>query len=166
MKAERSEAVAAETAGASASSFLEATALKNAVARLRERADPRARALRLTIEPDRVLLQSEDLGAPGTIQQLEYENGRVHGPVRVVLKGSGDLEDNLFDLDQARLEAVPALARAAIARIDPAHGKVDSVVLRRHLPHDDQLRFRVFVESPLMNGQLDGDAEGRPLTGI
>jgi hypothetical protein len=155
--AERSEAVVLATSSAS---LLDSSALSSAVQQLKSQAGPGVRALKLEVFPNRLVLQAEAREHPGIVHQFEYRSGRVSGPVRVALKGPGRLEDNLFTLEEAQLDAIPALARSAVHKVDPHHGTVRSIVLRRNLPHGSELRFRVFVASPVLDGQVDADATG------
>jgi hypothetical protein len=140
-------------------------ALIRAVAELSERAGKPVFALRLTIDPRRVLLQAQDPIHPLRVRQFEYRDGAVSGPIPVRLEGEGHLEDNLFPLSDLSAAAIPDLAARAASRVDPQNGKVSRVVARRNLPKSADVRLRVYVTSPILDGQVDADAQGRLLGG-
>ncbi|MBN1611602.1 MAG: hypothetical protein JW940_33515 [Polyangiaceae bacterium] len=139
--------------------------LIRAVAELSERAGNPVFALRLTIDTRRVLLQAQDPIHPLRVRQFEYRDGEVFGPVPVRLEGEGHLEDNLFPLGELSAAAIPDLAARAANRVDPHNGKVSRVVARRNLPYSADVRLRVYVTSPILDGQVDADAQGRLLDG-
>ncbi len=121
--------------------------------------------LELRANQHRLLLQAEDPKAPGRVLQWEYSQGKVQEPVVVDLRGEGNLEDNLFSLDGVYLKAIPRLATLAVEHVDPQDGKVTEIVVRRNFPFSQDVRFRVFVESPRRGGQLDANRFGHPLLG-
>jgi hypothetical protein len=117
----------------------------------------------LTVRSNTLLLQAQDRDRPSRVMEFQYLRGRVGEPVAVELRGGGKLEENLFPLSEAKLDAIEALTRTAIERIDPADGKVREVIVRRNLPFDRSIQIRVYVDSPRRNGTLDATADGRPL---
>jgi hypothetical protein len=119
--------------------------------------------LRLEIRPRELLLQAEDASAPGSVVELHYRDGKVGEPEHATLRGKGQLADNLFDLSEVKLEALPELTRAAVQRIDPENGAVELVLVRRNLPDSDDVRLRVYVQSPLRSGYIDADRFGQVL---
>jgi hypothetical protein len=141
----------------------QSSSLIRAVADLSERAGRPVFALRLTIDTRRVLLQAQDPIHPLRVRQYEYRDGAVFGPVPVRLEGEGHLEDNLFPLSELSAAAIPDLAARAANRVDPRNGKVSRVVARRNLPQSVDVRLRVYVTSPILDGQVDADAQGRLL---
>ncbi len=157
----RSEAVSSASQEMSGPSLLSADVLGPAVAALRARAD--GKWLRLEIRPRELVLQAEDLGNVGGVVEYHYRDGKVGDPEHAVLRGKGQLADNLFDADDVKLDAVPVLVREAVRRVDAESGSVELVLLRRNLPESAEVRFRVYVSSPRRSGQLDADAAGQPL---
>jgi hypothetical protein len=123
-------------------------------------------ALELVISPTAVILQAQDRTRPSEVVQYEYRGGKLDASRRVELRGSGDLDDNLFPLAEVNLEAIPHLAKQAVASVDPQNGQVMRVVVRRNLPFDDAIGVRVYVDSPRKAGHLDADHTGRPLNGL
>ncbi len=118
----------------------------------------RATASKLTV-------QAEDPKVHGRVLQWEYAAGKVQGPVPVELKGSGKLSENLFTLDGVYLKAIPRLTSLAVEHVDPQDGEVSHIVIRRNFPFSHDVRFRVFVDSPRQNGQLEANRFGHPLLG-
>ena len=157
----RSEAVSSSSREMSGPSLFSDDALQPALAAMRSKA--RGRALRLEIRSTELVLQAEDLDNPGTVLEYHYRDGKLAPPEHATLRGKGDLKDNLFDLDQVRLDSLPELLAEAVRRVDPEEGAVEYVLLRRNLPDSEDVRFRVYVASPRRSGQLDADALARPL---
>jgi hypothetical protein len=62
-----------------------------------------------------------------------------------------------------KLDAIPALAREAVRRVDPDSGSVERVLVRRNLPESSEVRMRVYVASPRWSGHLEADHNGQPL---
>jgi hypothetical protein len=79
----------------------------------------------------------------------------------VELRGSGALGENLFPLSSLKVEQIPELARAAVARVDREHGRVERIVIRRNLPADEAVGIRVYVDSPIRSSHVDADARGK-----
>ena len=144
-------------------SLYQADALQEAVAALSQRAGRPVNALRLVVEPYQMLLQAQDPVHPLSVHQFEYRNGAVSGPVPVRLEGEGQLEDNLFPLGSVKLAAFPDMVQRAARHVDALNGKVKRLVVRRDLPRSKEIRIRVYVASPLLDGQVDADVRGRLL---
>lgn len=154
-----------------APSLLEPGRLESALAELTRAATAGAAeesspsVLELRVTEKRVLLQAEDHRSPGRVLQWEYSNGKLQRPIPVELRGAGELEENLYSLDGVYLKAIPRLCTLAVEHVDPQDGKVTSIVVRRNFPYSQDVRFRVFVDSPRRSGQLDANRFGHPLLG-
>jgi hypothetical protein len=109
------------------------------------------------------MLQAEDASAPGAVLELHYRDGKVGDAEHATLRGKGQLADNLFELDDVKLDAIPQLTRQAIERVDAENGNVSLVLVRRDLPDSDDVRIRVYVSSPRKSGHVDADAQGNLL---
>ncbi len=118
-------------------------------------------ALELLVYPDHLMLQVQNPKRPDQVLQYEYRNGKVSKGVRVELQGTGTLSDNLYTLDDIQLDAVPELAREAVQKVDPKNGRVSYMILKRNLPYDMDVQYRVFVKSPLKDGYVDADKNGK-----
>jgi len=157
----RSDAIASKTEP----SLLERPRLAPALDEIARRFGNEARVLTLDVDPSRLLIQVEEPRGTGRLVQYQYRRGSFKGPESVELRGSGNVSDNLFTLGAIKLTALPDLLGAAVEKVDPQDGRVRRLVVRRNLPDSEEVRIRVFVESPRRDGYLDADAEGRPLTG-
>lgn len=142
----------------------------------RQRFDAALGALEKAVGPSRQVLAFEARREALSIQVLSvmnkeqvvefrFRNGKLSGPEPVELRGTGSLSHNLFPLELERLEVIPELVATAVEHIDAEHGKAERVLLRRNLPESTDVRYRVYVQSPLWSGQFDADERGEPLEG-
>jgi succinyl-diaminopimelate desuccinylase len=145
----------------SAPSYLERAEVKRWLPTLSQRLRS-ARVLVLDVREHALVVQAEDMTHPSRVLEYTLENGDFPEPVRAEVRGSGELAQNLFALKDVALEKLPELARLAVAQVDAENGRVSRVVVRRQLPQSEAVRFRVYVESPRLNGQADFDASGNP----
>lgn len=151
-------------------SLLEAAPLERALDALtrairRGDASVEIELLELRASPDRLVLQAADPTLPSRVLQWEYTHGEVKGPAVVELKGAGKLEENLFPLESVYLKAIPRLCSIAVDHVDPQDGRVSHLIVRRNLPFSQDVRFRLFVDSPRRSGLLDANRFGHPLLG-
>ncbi len=130
---------------------------------LRKRLGQPINSLRLEILPDRVVVQAQDPVHPLRVEQFEYQDGRIEGPLPVRLKGPGTLEPNLFPLADVPLDAIEAMVAEAVERVDEEHGTPARLIARRDLPHSSSVRMRLFVTSPTFDGHVDFDEDGVPM---
>lgn len=131
-----------------------------AIAEFRKRAPAPIQTLSLLVYPDHAVLQAQDPASPSTVLQYVYRAGVVAPPVPVKLLGTGRLEDNLFPLDAAKIEAIPKVAQGAQAKANIPEGVVSRVLLKRNLPESMDIQFRVFVTSQRRDAYLDADQSG------
>ncbi|HEX4514449.1 MAG TPA: hypothetical protein VH054_12955, partial [Polyangiaceae bacterium] len=78
----------------------------------------------------------------------------------VKLLGTGKLDDNLFLLDTAKLDAIPRLAKRAQIKANIPEGSVARVLLKRNLPETTDIEFRVFVTSQRRDAVFVADEGG------
>jgi succinyl-diaminopimelate desuccinylase len=160
--ASRSDSVAgSEHAGPA---LFERDALERFLRELGTRVGARSRALAVDVREHGAIAQVEDAAHAGRIVEHELVNGAFAEPRSAELRGSGKLDANLFALSDVALRRIPELVTRATTEIDPAEGRVTRVLVRRHLPKTDAVRFRVYVESPRLSGFVDFDQDGNPLT--
>jgi hypothetical protein len=131
-----------------------------ATAALKSRIGASVGVLSIEIFPHRLLIQVSSGGDEAVA--YEWTTEQLRGPLPVELRGSGTLANNLFPFSTVDLSGVPELVRTAAARIDPEHGEVTRILIRRNLPVDDHVVMRAYVSSPIKSGQVDADASGRP----
>jgi hypothetical protein len=129
---------------------------------LRARFGPSARVLALDARAQKVTIQVADSRNQGEVLEYGVTPAGLTDPIRAELRGKGELDTNLFLLRVAALEKLPEMVNQATLRVDAAEGKVERVLLRRQLPQSNDVRFRVYVESPRISGQADFEANGRP----
>lgn len=157
----RSEAVASASQEMSGPSLFSDDVLQPALQALQARAGDRW--LRLEVMAHEIVLQAEDGGNPGAVLEYHYRDGQLGQPEHAVLRGKGQLSDNLFEFTEVKLDAIPTLAREAVRRVDPDSGSVERVLVRRNLPESSEVRLRVYVASPRWSGHLEADHNGQPL---
>jgi succinyl-diaminopimelate desuccinylase len=156
----RTDAVAEPRANAP--SYLERAEVKRWLPTLLQRLRS-ARVLVLDVREHALVVQAEDVTHPSRVLEYALENGDFPEPVRAEIRGTGELEQNLFSLKDTALDRLADLARVAVTEVDAENGRASRVVLRRQLPHSDAVRFRVYVDSPRLSSQVDFDAGGNPL---
>jgi hypothetical protein len=138
-------------------------AFSKVLAEVRKRVPSPVQALSFLVYPDHAVLQAQDPTTPNRVLQYVYRAGIVTEPVPVKLLGAGKLEDNLFPLDAAKLDAIPRLSREAQGKADIPEGAVARVLLKRNLPESMDIQFRVFVTSQRRDATLGADQNGKLL---
>lgn len=157
----RSEAVASASQEMSGPSLFSRERLRPALDAARAKAG--GKLLRLEIRARELTLQAEDASRPGSVLEVHYQGGKVGEPEHATLRGKGQLGDNVFDLGDVKLDAIPELTREAVRRIDADAGSVDYVLVRRNLPDTDDVRLRAYVTSPRQSGYVEADRSGQIL---
>src|SRR5436305_14956195 len=122
----------------------------------------KVRALDLKIYEHYASIQAQDPAKPENVDQYDYR-GRVSEPIPVKLHGHGDLDDNLFDLDEIAFDRIPALVEKAVARMPMEGGAVGYILVRRGLPFTNGVRITVYLDGTRKSGIVKADAKGRVL---
>jgi hypothetical protein len=97
-------------------------------------------------------LQSQDPAVPTHVDQRDWRDGAVGDPAPVTLTGSGDLEANLFSLDEINWPAVAGVIPTAQAAVEGSVGPLEGsrgvthLIAERNLPFTDQVVVRVYVD--------------------
>jgi len=130
------------------------------LAELRKRVPTPIEALSLLVYSDRLVLQARDPAARNNVVQYVIRGGRATDPIPVKLIGTGKLDDNLFPLDAAKVEAIPRLVHEAQSKANIPEGSVARVLLKRNLPESMDIQFRVFVTSQRRDAYMDADQQG------
>jgi hypothetical protein len=157
----RSDAVASASQEMSGPSLFTRERLTPALAELQAKTS--GKLLRLEIRPNELLVQAEDTSTPGAVVELHYRDGKLSDAEHATLKGKGQLADNLFALSDVKLEALQELTQRAVQHVDAENGSVELVLVRRNLPETDDVRLRVYVQSPRQSGFVDADHALQPL---
>jgi hypothetical protein len=134
--------------------------LERFVSALGSRVGEHARVLALDLREHGAVVQVEDRAQPGSVVEHEFAAGAFVEPRTAELRGSGSLDANLFPLADVALDRIPELVTRATTEVDAQEGKVTRVLVRRHMPKTDAVRFRVYVESPRLSGSVDFDQSG------
>jgi succinyl-diaminopimelate desuccinylase len=145
-------------------SLFERAPLERFLGTLAGRVGTGAKVLAFDLREHRAVVQVEDATRPGRVIEHELSLGQLKEPRAAEIRGAGDLRANLFPLDDVALKRVPELVTRATTEIDPDQGRVTRVLIRRHLPKTDAVRFRVYVESPRLSGSVDFDQNGNPVS--
>ena len=122
-----------------------------------------ARVLSVDLREHGATVQVEDRTHAGQVVEHELVGGSLAEARAAELRGSGNLAANVFPLSGVALQRVPELVTRAATEIDAAEGRVSRVLVRRHLPKTEAVRFRVYVESPRLSGSVDFDQDGNPV---
>jgi hypothetical protein len=117
-------------------------------------------ALSLLVYPNLIVLQARDPNVATNVSQFVYRDGVVSDPVAVKLLGTGKLDDNLFPLDAAKVDAIPRLAKKAQVKANIPEGSVARVLLKRNLPDSTDIEFRIFVSSERRDAVFVADQSG------
>lgn len=149
------------TAAATGPSLLTSAGLETGMAALRGHIGEHAKLLQLLVFADHLVVQAQDAKDPKKVLQYEYRAGKVGTPVPVSLEGTGSLDDNLYSLDDVKLDVIPDLAKRAVEKLDAKNGKVSYLILKRNLPFEMDVQYRVFVKSPIKDGYVDADKNGK-----
>jgi len=137
--------------------------LGTALREMKKKLPGSVQALSLLVYRDHLVLQAQDPSAAERVLQYVYRAGAVEGPQTVKLLGVGKLEDNLFPLDAAKVNAIPHLVKEAQTRANIPEGTVARVLLKRNLPETMDVQFRVFVTSQRRDAAFDADQNGKLL---
>jgi len=117
--------------------------------------------LRVELSPERAAIQLRAPDDPSSLVEFVYTGTEFAGPFALTQRGSGQLEQNLFQFSAVDWDALPALLEAAKGRVDSQYGEPNRVLVRRNLPQDESVGFRVYVASPYRDSQVDADAHGK-----
>ncbi|TFV56621.1 hypothetical protein E4P42_18785 [Mycobacterium sp. PS03-16] len=120
------------------------------------------RVVEVTIVPGVLTVQAIDPAAPTELNQWSYTAGAV-GPSRPV-DYDDDVEalrQNLFAVTDVPTTAVAAAVDGAVAASGVEAGEVQSVIVKRNLPFDENLIMFVNVVGERSTKQVRADVTGR-----
>ena len=162
--ARRTDALPATSAVASRASLLSGTELLRFKEAVTSQWGADLSVLRVEIWQDRAELQLRAPNDPAAFVSFVYTGSSTfEGPFPLTRAGSGNADSNLFGFASVDWSGVPGTLEQAKARVDPQHGEVSRLLVRRNLPHDDSVGLRVYVGSPYRDSHVDADARGRLL---
>ncbi len=154
--------------------LLEGKNAAEAVAKLSEKLKPPVRVFTIEIDTTSVRLQVQDPAAPTRINEYTYtlRSGAdalrgaeaISGPTPVQLHLINPrLEENLFDLTNVNLAAVPETIREALRRAKVEDGAVREITIRRQVLLNDSgpVQWEMSVRSPRESAVAYADAQGK-----
>lgn len=158
-------------------SLFEGNASQEAVRKISEKWKTPVRVLKIEIKPATLAIQVQDPAAPSQVNEYTYRNlpglvgmflPAVSGPKAVRLSLiNPNLEENLFNLDQLDLGAVPAAAGEAVRRVAlDGGGAVDSITIQRQIqiipaPASGDIEWLIGVRGPRESASAYANAKGR-----
>ena len=124
-------------------------------------ADP-AQVVEVTIVPGVLTIEAIDPNAPTELNQWSYTAGAV-GPSRPVDYGDDTeaLQQNLFALNEVSTGAVVTAINGAIAASEIQDGEVQSLIIKRNIPFDENVTVFVNVQGERSSKQVRADVTGR-----
>ncbi len=142
-------------------SLLSSVGLDKAMSALRARLGAHAKLLQLLVFPGHVQVQAQDPKHPGKVVQYEYRNGKVGAAQSVSLESTDSLEESLYSIDDIKVDVIPDLAKRAVHELAHPGGEVSYVVLKRNLPFETEVQYRVFVKNASKDAYVDADKDGK-----
>ena len=136
--------------------------LPKLLAKYHEALPGKIRALEFVIYSHRAQMQVQDPAKPENVDQYDY-SGKISAPIPVRLHGSGNLEDNLFGLDEVAFDRIPALVAEAMEKMPLEGSQVTHVIVKRGLPFSQDMRIFVYVNGTRKSGMLRADGKGHVL---
>jgi len=128
-----------------------------AAAQITAKLHPPVRVLQIEITPDSLSMQVQDPAAPTHVDEYGYSRvgTSVSGPTPVQLQLiNPKLEENLFNLEDVNLAAVPEAVQEAIKQTAlEGGGTVERIVIKRTLgiwpvPRNGDVQWTISVRSP------------------
>jgi hypothetical protein len=157
--------------------LFEGAASQEAIRKLSGKMRSPVRALKIEIKPATLTIQVQDPSAPGHVNEYTYRHftglaalilPAVSGPTAVKLSLiNPDLEENLFDLEEVNVGAVPAAAAEAVRRVKlDGGGAVDSITIQRQIqiipaPGSGDVEWLIGVRGPRESASAYANAKGR-----
>jgi hypothetical protein len=125
------------------------------------------RVLEMLIYPEYGHAQIVDPKKPDQGDQYDIRNDVVEDPGPLKFTGKQptkeDLKFSSFDIDEVDYTAVPKIVKDAIVQLKYEDAKTTHIMLKRPLPFNKDIRFRVYVNSPRRSGSVEYDAKGKML---
>jgi len=140
--------------------LFEATMAKDVVNKIAAKLPRPIRVLEVKITPDSLLIQVQDPSAPGQVNEYSYTQTSRLGMFRTVFKGpdpvrlslvNPKLEQNLFDLEEINVAAVPETVRAAVRETAlEGGGGVNTIEIKRGfalfpVPRSTEIKWTISV---------------------
>ncbi len=122
------------------------------------------RILEMLIYPNYGYAQIQDPKKLENVDQYDMRDGNVEDGAPVKFIGNqptaADLKATTFDVDEVDFTAIPKIVKDASAQLKIDDGKVTHIILKRPLPFEKEVRFRVYVDGSRKDGSVEYDAKG------
>jgi hypothetical protein len=122
------------------------------------------RILELTIHPQFAKVQVQNPAKKLKVDEYELRNGAVDDGRPVEFLGSQptekDLAEATFPLEEVDFSQVPRMLWDAPVQLGVDGGKVTHLILKRPLPYEKEVRWRVNVSSDRRDGAVEYDVRG------
>jgi hypothetical protein len=132
--------------------------------KLKEKIKGPTRVLELLIYPQFSKAQIQDPAKKLNVDEYEYRNGAVDdgGPVKFIgnQPTEKDLAEVTFAIEDVDFSQVPRMVKDAPVQLGVDGGKVTHMMLKRPLPFEKEVRWRVYVSSERRDGSVEYDAKG------
>jgi hypothetical protein len=133
--------------------------------KLKEKIRGRVRLLELALYPTYAFAKIQDPVKLENVDSYELRDGRVGDgePVKFIgqVPTEQDLEAITFDVSTIDAVAVPRMAADAIKQLGIEGGQVTHMLLKRGIPFNNEVRWRVYVNGTRRNGSVEFDPSGR-----
>jgi hypothetical protein len=141
--------------------FVDATSIPT---KLKEKIGGPTRPLEVIVYPGYAISQIQNPNKKLEADEYTLRGGTVgdSSPIKWIGKEptEKDLEFQTFDIGEADFTKVPAMVKEAPAKADVPDGKVTHMILKRPLPFEKELRWRIYVNGERKNGSVEYDAKG------
>jgi len=141
--------------------FVDATSIPT---KFKEKIGGPTRVLELLVYPGYAHAQIQDPKKKLEANEFEYRGGTVgdSAPIKWIGKEptEKDLEFQTFDINDVDFSKVPAMVKEAPAKAEVADGKVTHMILKRPLPFEKEVRWRIYVNGERKDGSVEYDAKG------
>lgn len=125
------------------------------------------RVLEMLIYPEYGHAQVVDPKKPEQADQYDIRNDVVEDPGPLKFTGKQPTKEDLkfasFDIDEVDYTVVPTMVKDAPVALKFEGGKTTHIMLKRPLPFNKDIRYRVYVTSERRSGSVEYDAKGKQL---
>lgn len=122
------------------------------------------RVLEMLIYPNYGYAQIQDPKKLENVDQYDMRDGNVEDGAPVKFIGdqptAADLKETTFDIDEVDFASIPKIVKDAPVQLKIDGGKVTHIILKRPLPFNKDVRFRVYVDGERKDGSVEYDAKG------
>lgn len=133
-------------------------------AKFKEKVGGPTRALEILVYPAFAKAQIQNPNKKLEADEYELRGGSVGdpGPIKWIGKEptEKDLEFQTFNVDEVDFTKVPQMVADAPAKAEVPGGKVTHMILKRPLPFEKEIRWRVYVNGERKDGSVEFDAKG------